>query len=184
MNELLLQARHGDEAALAALIGGTRDRVFRWALVITGDADDADDVTQEVSITLHRKLGAFKGKSRFTTWLYAIVRNAALSAMSTASRRHESSMHDNRVPESLSDEVEEQLERMESRRAAALVRSFFTDLPPRQRELLELIDAQGYTAVEAAQIMGIEPETARGHLLRARRTKRAKMLELHPEVFR
>jgi RNA polymerase sigma factor (sigma-70 family) len=73
---------------------------------------------------------------------------------------------------------------MESRRAAALVRSFFTDLPPRQRELLELIDAQGYTAVEAAQIMGIEPETARGHLLRARRTMRAKMLELHPEVFR
>jgi RNA polymerase sigma-70 factor (ECF subfamily) len=183
IDELLELVRHGDEAALASLIGGLRDRVFRWALVITGDADDADDVAQQVSIALHRKLGDFKGQSRFTTWLYSIVRNAALGLMSTASRKHESPMHEDQRQQSLSDGVADQLERMASRRTAALIRSFFTELPQRQRELIEMIDTQGYTAAEAARIMGIEPETARGHLLRARRTLRAKMLEQHPETF-
>jgi DNA-directed RNA polymerase specialized sigma24 family protein len=49
--------------------------------------------------------------------------------------------------------------------------------------LIELIDTQGMTAAEAATLLGIEPETARVHLMRARRAIRSKMLESHPEMF-
>jgi len=83
----------------------------------------------------------------------------------------------------VSDDVDEQIERIANRRAVTIVRAYFDELPPRQRELIELIDTQGLTAAEAATLLGIEPETARVHLMRARRSIRSKMLESHPEMF-
>jgi RNA polymerase sigma-70 factor (ECF subfamily) len=102
------------------------------------------------------------------------VRNAALDAARGAKRR---------VPPVNEDEVADpaalHLERIANEAQAGTVKSFFTTLSPRQRELIELVDLQGYTAVEAAEVMGIEPQTARVHLMRARRTLREKMLEKH-----
>lgn len=183
ISELLLRARRGDEAAASSLIGGMRDRVFRWALIVTGDSDDAEDVAQQVSLSLHRNLKNFDERSRFTTWLYAIVRNASLQVGRQASRRREVQVDTDDLPERMTDDVEEQIERIANRRAAHIVRAFFAELPPRQRELIELVDTQGLSAVEAATVMGIEPETARVHLMRARRLIRSKMLEAHPEMF-
>ena len=180
---LLQRARAGDEAAFASLIAAVHGRVQRWALVITRDHDDAEDVTQQVSITLHRKLHDFQERSRFTTWLYAVVRNAAMELRRKAVRRHEQQVAEDALPGALSDDVEIRLGAMENQRAAALVRSYLTELPARQRELIELIDQGEYTVGEAAALMAIQPATARVHLLRARRTIRARMLELHPELI-
>lgn len=182
IEDLLQRARAGDEAAFASLIAAVHDRVQRWALVITRDYDDAEDVTQQVSITLHRKLHDFEERSRFTTWLYAVVRNAAIELTRKASRRHERQVAEDALAGELSDDVENRLGAMENQRAAALVRSYFTELPARQRELIELIDQQECTVGEAAGLMDIQPATARVHLLRARRTIRARMLALHPEM--
>jgi RNA polymerase sigma-70 factor (ECF subfamily) len=183
ISELLLLARRGDDAAASSLIGGMRERVFRWALIITGDSDDAEDVTQQVSVSLHRNLNGFDERSRFTTWVYAIARNAALEVSRRASRRHEVQVDSEDLPQRVTDDVDEQIDRIANRRAARIVRAYFAELPPRQRELIELIDTQGLTAAEAAKLLGIEPETARVHLMRARRTIRSKMLESHPEMF-
>ena len=87
------------------------------------------------------------------------------------------------MQETLPAATEDRLQQIDDADAARLVRALFTALSPRQRELIELVDTQGYKTVEAAEMMGIQPETARVHLLRARRTLRAKMLELHPERF-
>lgn len=181
---LLDRARRGDEAALASLLGAVRDQVFRWALVITADSDDAEDVTQQVSLTIHRKLKDFQERSRFMTWVYAIVRNAAIESTRKGIRRQQTALNEETMPENLTPAIEQQIAQIDSRRAAAIVRSFFVDLPSRQRELIELMDNGGYNAAEAAEMMGIEPETARVHLLRARRAIRARMLEQHPELMR
>ncbi|MGQ0813733.1 MAG: RNA polymerase sigma factor [Gemmatimonadota bacterium] len=183
IDELLQQARAGNEAAFASLIAGVRERVYRWALVITRDGDDADDVAQQVWITLHRRLHDFEGRARFSTWLYTIVRNTAIELMHKPARRYETSRDEAQLPLSISTQLEDQLSKLANQNAATMVRSFFSELPRRQRELIELIDAEGYTAAEAAQMMGIEPETARVHLMRARRALRTRMLELHPEMF-
>ena len=183
ISELLLLARQGDESAAASLIGGMRERVFRWALIITGDSDDAEDVAQQVSLSLHRNLTGFDERSRFTTWLYAVVRNAAIEIGRKAARKHEVQVDAEDLPQPISDDTEQQIDRIDNRRAANIVRAFFAELPPRQRELIELVDTQGRSAAEAAAIMQIEPETARVHLMRARRTIRIRMMESHPEMF-
>jgi RNA polymerase sigma-70 factor (ECF subfamily) len=75
---LVPRATRGDAGALDQLLRSCRPLVYRWALVQTGEAADAEDVTQEVLIKLHRSLHRYAGRSRFTTWLYRVTRNEAL----------------------------------------------------------------------------------------------------------
>ena len=58
--ELIARMRHGDDAAFASLVSAYQPRVFRWAMALTGDADEADDITQEVFVRAYRKLGSFR----------------------------------------------------------------------------------------------------------------------------
>src|SRR5918912_942469 len=78
LEALAARARSGDEGAFASLAGAVRDQVRRWALVRTGDPDDAEDVAQDVVIRVHRGLARFEGRARFTTWLYRLTANAAV----------------------------------------------------------------------------------------------------------
>jgi RNA polymerase sigma-70 factor, ECF subfamily len=164
--------------AVAALQAAARERVYRWALVRTGDPDDADDVAQEVAVALHRRLGQFAGRARFGTWLYRLAANAAAELHRHGSRRR--AVHGLAAAESPSAALDARIDGLADRDAAEAVRGFFTALPERQRELMDLVDVQGYTAAEAAEMLQIEPATARTHLFRARRTLRARLLEAHP----
>lgn len=181
--KLIAAARAGDERAFARLLGNLRPQIFRWSVVMTADSDEAEDITQQVSITLHRKLHLFEGRSAFTTWLYRIVRNTAIEARRSVRFEREVSIDDAVPTTMLSAATEDRLQQIHDAQSVELIRALFTTLPPRQRELLDLVDTQGFKVNEAAEMMEIEPETARVHLLRARRTLRARMLELHPERF-
>jgi RNA polymerase sigma-70 factor (ECF subfamily) len=64
---------------------------------------------------------------------------------------------------------------------ARFVRRVVRDLPDRQREVLDLVDLQGYAPTEAASLLGVSPATARVHLMRARRTLRAAIIGRDPE---
>ncbi len=184
MDALLVQAaQKGDERAFDRLLGQVRDQVFRWALIMTGDSDEADDITQQVSLTLHRKLHLFARRSTFTTWLYRIVRNTVIESRRRARFTREVSLDVDEARGDVSPATEDRLQNIHDAQSVALIRMLFAELPPRQRELIDLVDTQGFKTVEAAEMMEIEPETARVHLLRARRTLRARMLELHPERF-
>jgi RNA polymerase sigma-70 factor (ECF subfamily) len=160
-----------------------RDQIFRWALVITADADDAEDITQQVSVTLYRKLHMFEERSTFSTWLYRVVRNTALEARKRARYTHEVPLDVDALESTLTPATEDRLSEINDAQSVELIRSMFAQLPARQRELIDLVDTQGFKMVEAAEMMNIEPETARVHLLRARRTLRERMLAQHPGRF-
>ena len=182
LDALAARARAGDEGAFAALAGAARERVRRWALVRTGDPDDAEDVAQEVAIRVHRGLARFEGRSAFTTWLYRLAANAAAElgrARGRIARLHAAAELESSASHALSDRVGE----MENARTAALVRAFFAELPGRQREVFDLVDLQGHTPAEAAEMLEIEAATARVHLLRARRAIRERILAEHPNLL-
>lgn len=63
------------------------ERVARWCLRFTGDRDAAADLAQDVFLKAHRHLGSFKGTSRFSTWLYSIVRNESMNRIERAGPR-------------------------------------------------------------------------------------------------
>ena len=60
------------------------ERVARWCFRSTGDREAAADLAQDVFLKAHRHLGSFKGSSRFSTWLYSIVRNESMNRFQRA----------------------------------------------------------------------------------------------------
>jgi RNA polymerase sigma-70 factor, ECF subfamily len=182
LEPLVRRAQSGDEQAFGGLVDRCRPLVYRWALVRTGDADDADDVTQSVLVRLSTHLDRYDGRSRFTTWLYRVTANAAGGwfRLGGARRRADEAFHT-----SAGDgdhDPADPLERIHARDMATVARSFFTDLPARQREIFDLADLQGFTPAEVSDMLRMNPATVRVHLLRARRALRQRMLERFPAL--
>jgi RNA polymerase sigma-70 factor (ECF subfamily) len=70
-----------DDALFAELVRPSQERVYRLALRITRNTEDAEDVQQETLLKVHRKMGQFEGRSRFTTWVSRIAINEALMCL-------------------------------------------------------------------------------------------------------
>jgi len=176
---LVDEVRSGKPAALERLIARVQSRVRTWAVRFTGDEDAADDVAQQVLIGLDRRVKRFDGASRFTTWLFAVTRNAALSERRKSERRTAlANEHHSLALEQWSRATDP-----DAARLAALVVKYFDALPRRQRQIFELADLRGLTPTEIATKLGMEAVTVRGHLFKARRAIRAKLLEHHERLL-
>ena len=88
---LARQAAAGDRDAFAALLERHYERIYRVGARVLGDADEAADLAQDVCIGLPARLSSYRGESRFTTWLYRVVVNAARDSLRRkhARQRHE-----------------------------------------------------------------------------------------------
>jgi RNA polymerase sigma-70 factor (ECF subfamily) len=173
--------RSGRPAAVDRLVARVQDRVRGWAGRFTDDADAADDVAQEVLIGLERRVKRFHGASRFSTWLFAVTRNVALSQRRREQRR---AMLLERRMESRSAEIAVAESDPDAARLASLALQYFDALPNRQRSIFEMVDLQGMTPAEAARQLGMEQVTVRAHLFKARRTIRSRMLEHHERLLK
>jgi len=79
--ELIQGLRNGNEAAFKYLVDTYQDRVFNTAVSIVQNAEDAEDVAQEVFIQVYRSINQFKGESKLSTWLYRIATTRALDLL-------------------------------------------------------------------------------------------------------
>jgi len=174
--ELVEGARQGEREALERLAGALRPLVCRWALVMTGDPDDAEDVAQIVLMKTLDSLGSFHGRSRVTSWVYRITRNASLDRQREKRQARRLAEKAEWLAESQAPPLEDPLADIEMRRTLRLIRTFMTELPMMQREVFDLVDLQGLRPAEAARLLEMNPNTLRVHLLRARRRMRKEML--------
>jgi RNA polymerase sigma factor (sigma-70 family) len=85
--ELLARARGGDEDAYAALVRTHQDVAFRTAVLITQDAAEAEEATQDAFVKAWRALGRFRPDAPLRPWLLAIVANEARNRRRAAGRR-------------------------------------------------------------------------------------------------
>ena len=180
--DLVPRAQRGEAGALDALLRACRDTVYRWALVQTADAEDAEDVTQEVLIRVHGSLGRYEGRSRFTTWLYRVTHNEASNFGRGIRRRLNLSAAATREATVDTTGSADPLDRIHASKVAALARDLLLGLPRRQREVFHLADIEGRTADEIAERLGMSPVTARVHLLHARRALRSELLARLPAL--
>lgn len=79
--ELIQGLRNGDEAAFKYLVDTYKDRIFNTAIGIVQNAEDAEDVAQEVFIQVYRSIHNFKGESKLSTWLYRIATTRSLDLL-------------------------------------------------------------------------------------------------------
>ena len=133
------------------------------AYSMLGSSAAMDDVLQEAYLKAFRAYGGFRGESSFVTWLGAIVHRCCLDHLRSTSRRHWSSLDlvgddrltDGRLPD---DTVDAHLEVM-----AAL-----GQLGPDHRAVLVLVDLEGLSTREAAELLGVPSGTVASRLSRAR----------------
>lgn len=178
------RARRGSREAFEELARRVRGRVRDWAAHITSDRDEAEDVAQLVLLRVRDRLDEFEGKSRFTTWLYRVTRNVALSRR-RRERRQTDLLARRGTELKAGDAVEpaDHGEESEYGRVADLAMQCLATLPRRQREVFELADLGGLSSPEIAERLGIDAVTVRVHLLKARRAVRARMLAEHPRLL-
>lgn len=179
---LVEEARAGDEAALRSLVETVYPLVRRWALIHLGEPADADDLTQDVLVRMIRSLGGFRGTSGFKTWLYALTKNAATDRRRRRDRRTRLAEAMSATPERLPAPSEDASRMVERKELRLILDGFFGELPTRQREAFELVELEGLTANEAAELLGVEAVSVRAHLFKARRRLRSLILESRPEL--
>jgi RNA polymerase sigma-70 factor, ECF subfamily len=164
---LVREAQNGDILAFEHLYRENVRKVFGLCLRLSQDASLAEELTQEVFVKAWRKLSTFRGESAFSSWLYPMAVNGALSERRSRKRR------DARIVP-----VEEP-ERMEKAPGTPpkpetgfdLERALAT-LPPGARTVFVLHDVEGRTHEEIAALLNLATGTSKAQLHRARRLLR------------
>jgi RNA polymerase sigma-70 factor, ECF subfamily len=174
---LASRAALGDNQAFDEIAIRYQARVYRLACRLVGQ-DDAPDVVQEGFLSVYRNLTSFRHESRFATWLYRIVTNAALMHLRARTRRPVESL-EAFLPEfdatgrhcqtpaelQVAARADELIDRRQlaERAAAALGR-----LPDLYRSAFVLRDLEELTTAEVADVLGVEAATVRQRVHRAR----------------
>ncbi len=174
--DLAKEAGKGERGALERLAGALRPLVCRWALVMTGDPDDAEDVAQLVLMKTLNSIASFDGRARVTSWVYRITRNASLDHQRAKRQEQRLAEKAEWLAEARTPQLEDPLDEIEMKRTLRLIRTLLRGLPMAQREVFDLVALQGLKPSEAAQLLEMNPNTLRVHLLRARRRMRKEML--------
>lgn len=167
--------RAGDREAFAHLVDQTSGHVYRVALQILGDEQDAEDVLQETYIKALRALPNFEGRSSLTTWLYRIAVNEALM-MARKRKPQEVSVEDSAPfdaeAESEGLEIVDFCCLPESELLSSESRQFLDravrNLPEGLRVVFVMRDLEGLSIQDTAEALGISESNVKTRLLRAR----------------
>lgn len=160
-NALIGRCLSGDARAFAELVAAYERIVFTLALRMTGNREEARDVTQSVFVKVHRGLAGFDRKRRFFSWIYRIAVNECLNAR--RSRRG----HDP-LDERLVDPGPTQEEQSMRREVAEAVQAALQRLPDADREVLVMRHWLERSYAEIADALGLPESTVKSRLFEAR----------------
>ncbi|MFI5234106.1 MAG: RNA polymerase sigma factor [Gemmatimonadales bacterium] len=152
----------GDPAAERALYDRHVDRVHRLAYRMAGDADLAQDITQDAFIRAYDRLSGFRGESSLATWLNAITMSVALNALRKVKR-----FRQREVDIELGETVGTPGRRAEPDLKERMTRAIDA-LPEGYRTVFVMHDVEGYTHEEIAGTLGVQVGTSKAQLFRAR----------------
>jgi len=169
--ELAARCRAGDADAFAELYRQHARRLFSLVLRMTGSAEDAEDLLQEVFLQAHRKLAGFRGESTLGTWLYRLAMNHCLDHLrgrgAKMGRSTESlDVEDAFEPAAYAPIVPTAVSCVDLERAIAA-------LPEGYRAAFLLHDVEGFEHREVAKILGVSEGTSKSQVHKARMKLRA-----------
>lgn len=156
--EVIRAAGGGDTAAFEELVRAYQSHVWRFLRHLLGDPALAEDITQETLIRVYRKLGTFRFRSKFSTWVFQVARNAGIDALRSRRRRERlRTIVDLRTR----DPVHQGELRVE-------IEAALQSLSPKLREAFVLVEALGLTYREAGRALDIPEGTVKSRVFHAR----------------
>ena len=173
--ELVERLKRREEAAFNAFVLRYQDRVFRIVLRMLGDRAEAEDLAQEVFISIFKAIESFRGDSQLSTWVYRVATNHCRNRLKYLSRRRRQ-LTDDFDEENASDAqgagspdrpgTPDRL--LEARQTEALLEEGLARLDDEQRELIVLREVEHLSYEEIMAITGLPEGTVKSRLHRAR----------------
>jgi RNA polymerase sigma-70 factor (ECF subfamily) len=182
---LLQRVRADDHDAFEALFARYVTTVYRQAVRLTGNRPEAEEVVQEVFLTVYEKVQTFRGQSAFSTWLYRVTVNAALTKLRRRKghvevgleqflpRVREDGHHLVQPVSGWSNELEARVDSAELQR---LLQEAIEQLPPVNRAVVVLSDLEGLSDREISAALGLTVSAVKSRLHRGRLFLRGKLV--------
>ena len=183
---LVERLKTGEAQALEALYHRYSARVYRQASILLGNEAEAEEITQEVFLTLYTKAKTFRGEAAFSTWLYRLTLNAALTRLRRRKKAQEVSYEDylpRYEPDGhhlggegsvvdWSHDVEKQVAGKELQR---ILQQALDQLRPMDKAVVVLSDLEGIPNREIGKTLGLSVPAVKTRLHRARLFLRGKL---------
>lgn len=184
--DLIREFKTGDQSSFEELLSRYSNKVFSLASRLTRNPEDAEEVLQDVFVTVHRKIASFEGKSSFSSWLYRVTVNAAF--MKLRKRRQDLS-----VP--LEDMIQQQhtIAALKSPETAFVdaqsirnqmleaLETAIRKLPDDYRPVFILRDVDGLTSREVSKILDLTVPAVKSRLHRSRLMLRRRLTRFFDE---
>ena|SRR5665213_3487065 len=179
--ELVARARQGDTASFSTLLRRYEGKIFRLAMNITQNREDAEDVLQESFLKAYEHLDQFLGNSRFYTWIVRIAVNQAL--MKLRKRRSDRAVSLDEQIDTGEDTIIREIaawdpdpeQRYSREELHSILTSVIDELAPIYRTVFTLRDVDGLSTEETAEALDLSVPAVKSRLLRARLQLRDKL---------
>jgi RNA polymerase sigma-70 factor (ECF subfamily) len=173
--KLVRRLRQRDEEAFCELVRVYQHKVFNVIYRILGDRAEAEDVAQEVFVSIFKHIDGFRGDSKFSTWIYRIATNHARNRLKYLGRRNHrdhqnfEDSHD-AIKESspLSGTIDRPDEQLLGKELERVIQEGLASLTEIHRTILVLRDVEHLSYQEIAEIVELPEGTVKSRLFRAR----------------
>lgn len=179
--DLVARWQKGEDAAFEELIVLHERRVYRLLYRMMGNREDAEDLTQETFLSLHRYGHRFRAEARFSTFVYRVAANAALNRRRSLGRsraRVEKLKHRQAAGDDLPSSPRDPEDSTLGRELTGHVRQALSQLSPSLRMPVVLYDIEGLAYGEIAKVLGIAEGTVKSRIHRARQALRDHLKDL------
>jgi RNA polymerase sigma factor (sigma-70 family) len=182
--EIISLVLKGEQQAYAVLVDRYQNYVFTLALRFTKSREDAEEVAQDIFVKAYRSLADFRGSSKFSTWLYTITYNTSITHL-RKKKLTTSSIDDERTFMQLeSHESSFSANVMEQKSRVNMVNEAISMLSPDDANIITLFYKAEQSLEEIGRVMGIDPNTVKVKLHRARQRLKDKMEKNFAEEVR
>ena len=177
---IMLRVRDDDPAAFAELVELFNHRLITVLHHLLGNADEAEDLAQEVFLRVYRVRKKYRPRAKFSTWLFTIANNLALNTLRSRQRKpvvplnvRDSGPLGPRPAEQLvKDRLNQPVQHMQQQELAGIVRKALDELNERQRVAVVLNKFEDMNYAEIAEVMGLTTKAVKSLLSRARENLR------------
>ena len=162
---LLARVAQGDRRAIQLLFHRYQLKVYRFVLRLVANHASAEDIVSEVLLELWRHAGSFEGRASLSTWILAIARNKAVSALRG---RIDQPLEDG-VAEAIPDPAIDAEETLDAAKRSAALRQCLAQLSPAHREIIDLVYYHERSIEEVSAILRVPAATVKTRMFYARR---------------
>jgi RNA polymerase sigma-70 factor (ECF subfamily) len=167
-NYYVERIRKGETECFAPLLERYGKQVFSLIVKMAGNREDAEELTQDVFLKVYRSLDSFREESSFSTWLYRIAYNMAVSA--ARKKTNETLAIDEAMIENIADETDDDFSQEEIHSARIEYLNVALDrLPPGEKAMILLFYRQGMSMEEIARITGLTETNVKTKIFRIRK---------------